>query len=410
MRDILDAHDYRMLGGGTTSVLVNKFLCGGDFVYNYLMAMADMENDPGTAWEGHQSVIAASVHDDDVITLSRRMKVTEAPRFSLSFAGDKRNDGSTWMKTFNPVLTMANRPVTSFVQGQTGEEDGNIPIMIAVSDIRRMEKQGGPLTPMPTVNGELTGSIDLSSVAFDSNVSSIIDAARQAYADIIEHANLIDGKPKWEGVVELSGIHNAFVDNPDHRGYIDLDIGSPTYGSGVSVVINDMRYGMKDYKALVKECVYDFTDLTTKITLSNYSIANNNVVHGNTKMGIRAGNIATDAINDNLFLRQYVLVRTKGAMLPPLGLGQSNRIRIHGLSGNYEDQSAMTLYFPELKMTLLSAHFPPNPNFGVINHGIIGVSYHNPSDDYPIIPIKESRRPDKYVTQSLTVNIQVQHP
>ena len=335
------------------------------------------------------------------IALSRRMKATDPARFFLSFAGDKLNDGSTWIKSFNPVMTMANRPVTSFVQGQS--EDGK-PIMIAVSDIRRMEEQGGSLTPIPVANGELTGSIDLSSIVFDSNVSSVTDAARSAYAEIMEHANLVEGQPKWEGVVELSGVHNAFVDNPDHYGYIDLDINSDTYGSGVPVIINDSRYGMKNYRALVKEVVYDFTDLTTKITLSNYSVANSNVIIGNTKMGIRAGNLATDALNENLRLRQYVLVRVKGPTI-----GKTNDVRIQRKGGLLSDVSgpitAMTLFFPNLNMTLLSAHFPAD-TWTTQDHGIIGVSYNNS----PVIPIKESRRPDKMGGQSLTVNIQIQHP
>jgi hypothetical protein len=205
---------------------------------------------------------------------------------------------------------------------------------------------------------------------------------------------------RWDGVLEISGIHTAF--HGGRSGFIDLSLANRTRGSGVPIAITDQRYGMNNERVMVREVVYNFRDLTCKINIGNYTIANDNAILDNSKMSLVAGNIATGTVNENLLRRQYILERFDNPV--PVLTSATIQIRLNGVVES-TPMPAMVLHFPRLKMTLLSAHFSPS-TFGALNHAVTDVRYNNVA----YRAIKPSRRPDKNTGQSLIINIQIRHP
>jgi len=382
--DILDANDYRLIGRNANPSIIgiNLFRCGGDHIHNYLLTIADMPNEAGPR-DGYQNVIAGDLLSDDGVFFSKRMKVDDPPRFDLVFAGQDPNMDKIWMKSINVEQTIAKKPVTTMIQGT---DDNGLPIMLALTDIGRMNRSGG---------------IMLSSANLDNNVSSVIDAAKVAYAEIIQHG----GSP-WSGSIELSGVHNGFTGQ--YKGFIDIDSANPhdTYGSGVPIAITDKRKGMDNEPALVSEVTYDFRDLTTKIQITSYSVQTSNAITDSIGASRDAGIMALDANNESLQVRQFLYLRTDGATIPH---GATVNVRIK-LTGNVViTKQAVVMPIPNLGSTLLYTHFHADP-FNEINHAVEEVAYQIGSGQFVNIPYKISQRVDKGPGQSLIINIQIKHP
>ncbi|MCL2608276.1 MAG: hypothetical protein FWD92_07020, partial [Methanomassiliicoccaceae archaeon] len=384
INDILDANGYRLINPdlSLSNLSVNLFRCGGDFIYNYLTTIADMHNTYGSR-DGYQNVIAGDMWNDDSVIFSKRLKVSDEPRFHICYAPQDPDMEKIWIKSFRPEMTMARKPVTSMIQGMDENES---PIMLALTDVGRLRKQGEIMT---------------SSAELDNNVSSVIDAAKVAYADVIRHSG-----SQWSGEIELSGIHNAFMPESEYKGFIDIDDVNPhdTYGSGVPVTITDRRYDMDNEKVLVNEVTYDFRDLTTKLQISNYSLLSSNLITDNARSSKDAGNAALDANNESLQIRQFLYLMTD-ANTTLDEQEETARIRVRLTNGQERGFDATVIKVPDLNSTLLHAFLPVDSSFAEVKHAVEAVRY----DENPWIELRRSQRVDKGPGQSLTINIQIKH-
>ncbi|MCL2608270.1 MAG: hypothetical protein FWD92_06990, partial [Methanomassiliicoccaceae archaeon] len=384
IHDILDANGYRLINSDAplSDLNVNLFRCGGDFIYNYLTTIADMHNTYGSR-EGHQNVIAGDLWNDDSVIFSKRLKASDEPRFHLCYAPQDPDMEKIWIKSFRPEMTMARKPVTSMIQGT---DENELPIMLALTDVGRLRKQGEIMT---------------SSAELDNNVSSVIDAARIAYADVIRHSG-----SQWSGEIELSGIHNAFMPESEYKGFIDVDDVNPhdTFGSGVPITITDSRYDMDNEKVLVHEVTYDFRDLTTKLQISNYSLLSSNLITDNARSSKDAGNAALDANNESLQIRQFLYLMTDAnTTLDEQANAATVDVRL--TNGQEKEFDATVIKMPDLNSTLLHAFLPVDSSFAEMKHAVEAVRY----DDNPWIELRRSQRVDKGPGQSLTINIQIKH-
>ena len=331
---------------------VGIFRCNGDYYHNYLLALADMTDNNSS----RQFAMAASRTSWSTINLGYRNKATDNAVATLYYAGDASpGSNAIRMMKFSPSITMKYRP---YMAVSKGTKDDGTPIFVTLRD---------PTVPI--------GSC-LSSV--DGSITDVGDAALAAYSNIITNRS-----KDWEGQVVLSGIYIQF-----------MIVGS--YTGGVPVRIYDSRYGMSGYAAKVKEVQFDFTNQTTTLTLNNYSEMYANSVIDSSKMAYSAGEMSVEATSVDMFVRQYVFLDQSGIYLP----SSTPVVQIYAGGTWASADKSDVIRFPELNIALVSAYFPQGNGVAQDQYGVTSVKVDNST-----ISINQYRRPDKYVNQSLIVNV-----
>lgn len=370
----------RASGAALTSVNsekeVNMFRCGGDCYQNYLLALADMEEDDETH---RQHAFCASPTTWRHVNMGIRHKAEDAARRVLFYAGDypsyKPNAGgsnppSGWvvLKSFTPVLTKSGRPSLAVAKGSTND---GIPIIVAVKD---PEVQYGA-----------------SATAIESAQSTPLDAAFSAYSQIMTGRST-----RWEGSAELSGIHSEFMERAGQ-----------TVG-GIPVSVYDSRYGMSAYRAKIKECTVDYQNLTTALVLNNYSEMYSNAILDTSKMAFNAGVYSVVATATELYTRQYVFVQTSTQL--PSGITHMGICFDGGSTPAEKQELEAVISLPELDSALVVGYFPVG-TYTSTQYGVTGIQLGHMSNDAFVadatIAIPEEVRPDKNMSQYLIVNVQM---
>ena len=356
---------------------VNMFRCGGDCYQNYLLALADMEEEDGT---NRQHAFCASPSTWKAVNMGLRYKAEDTARRILFFAGDypsyKPNAGgsnppSGWvaMKSFAPVLTKSGRPALAVAKGSTND---GVPIIVAIRD--------------PDVE------CGASATALESAQSTPLDAAFSAYSQIMTGRST-----RWEGTAELSGIHSEYMER------------SGQHIGGIPLSIYDSRYGMSAYRAKVKECTVDYQNLITTLVLNNYSEMYSNAVLDTAKMAFSAGVYSVVATSTELYTRQYVFVQTSTQL--PSGITHMG-ICFDGGSTPAENQELEAIIsLPELDSALVVGYFPVGTAYTSTQYGVTSIKLgHMSGSDFvsdATIAIPEEVRPDKNMSQYLIVNVQM---
>jgi len=356
---------------------VNMFRCGGDCYQNYLLALADMEEDDSAH---RQHAFCASPTAWKAVNLGLRYKPEDAAKRILFYAGDypsyKPNAGgsnppSGWavLKSFTPVLTKSGRPTLAVAKGS--RNDGT-PIIVAVRD--------------PDVQ------YGASATTLESAQSTTLDAAFSAYSKIIGARCT-----RWEGTAELSGIHSEYMERAGRS------IG------GIPVSIYDSRYGMSAYRAKIKECTVDYQSLVTTLVLNNYSEMYSNAILDTSKMAFSAGTFSAVATATELYTRQYVFVESSASM--PSGITHMG-VCFDGAStpaGSVELDTVVSM--PELDAAVAVAYFPVGVPYTSTQYGVTSIQLGHMSSDVFVadatVAIPEAVRPDKNMSQYLIVNVQM---
>lgn len=334
---------------------VGIFRCGGAPYHSYLLALADMDEP-----DGRQHGIIASRTTWMSISMGLRRRPDDGPALILYYAGDgSPSSGAVPIKRFNPSRTLRGRPMMAVTKGTAF--DGT-PIVMCMRD--------------PAVK---TGAA-LSVV--DGSVASVTDAALSSYSKIITNRSTA-----WEGSVELSGIYEGLMT-------------SGTYVGGATVRIYDSRYGMSGYSAKIREVEYDLYNQTTTLTLNNYSEMYSNSVLDTTKMAYSAGDMSVEATSNDMYTCQYVFLETDSYLTssnPLVYVQAAGVIHINPVQGD-------VVRVPELGIAVVSAYFPRGniQESATQQYALRAVTI-----DGTYISIPEAKRPDKYINQSLIVNIQM---
>lgn len=334
--------------------IVGIFRCNGGYYHDYLLALADMTELSGS-YINRQHGIAASETSWGSIKLGYRYKASDSAVATLYYGGDSSpGSGAIVMKKFSPSLTMKYRPYMAVAKGT---KDDGTPIYVTLRD--------------PAV------SVGSCATSVDGSVTTMEDAALAAYSNIVTNRS-----KDWEGTVELSGIYTQFMV-------------SGTYVGGVPIRIYDSRYGMSGYEAKVKEVSLDFTNQTTILTLNNYSEMYANSVLDSSKMAYSAGEMSVEASSKDMFVRQYVFLDQSSVSLP-------GALAVQFWDGTSWSASVTgdVISFPELGVALVSAYFERGIGDAQMQYAVSQVRVNGTT-----IAIDTYRRPDKYIDQSLIVNI-----
>lgn len=338
----------------STSRNVGMFRCNGDYYHNYLLALADMTQDNSS----RQYAMAASRTSWGAIALGYRYQASDTSVATLYYAGDSSpSSGAIPMMKFTPSMTMKYRPYMAVAKGT---KDNGTPIFVTIRD--------------PTVSiGSCANSVD-------GSITEVDDAALSAYSNIITNRS-----KDWEGQIVLSGVYTQFM----------LDSGN--YIGGVPVRIYDSRYGMSGYQARVKEVEIDITNQKTILTLNNYSEVYSNSIIDSSKMAYSAGEMSVEASSKDMFVRQYVFLDQSTTSLPS---STTVSVVVDGTTVSADSSNVDIIRFPELNVALVSAYFDKGQGVATSQYAVTYVIVGGNA-----IQIPQYRRPDKYRTQSLIVNV-----
>ena len=347
--------------GMSASVITSKrqvgvMRCGGANFFDYLLALADME-EPDGSYITCQHAFRASRTTWGSIRMGYRYKALNTSVKTIYYAGDGSRSGEPFM-TFVPTKTMQYRPYLAVTRGT--KNDGT-PIILAMRD--------------PAV------SIGSTSSLVDSSITEVTDAALKSYSEIAANRS-----KDWEGTVKLSGI------------FLDFMV-EGTYVGGAPVRIYDTRYGMSGYAARVKEVTLDFTEQTTLLTLNNYSEMYANGVIDSSKMAYSAGGLAVEASSSDLFTLQYVRLETSASIKSQT----SHTLEVYSSQSGWVSAKAEVVEILDLGLVILSAYWRKGYGSITTQYGITKVRV----DGSTTIDIPSSKRPDKYSNQALIVNVQM---
>lgn len=357
MENILDAPGAHLISVVTTKE-VNMFRCGGDNYHNYMLALADME-DEGGAYDGRQHAFCALPGVWGSVNLGVRHRAEDASAKTLYYGGDTAVSGGQVMMSFAPRITKSNRPVIAMSKGAAND---GVPLMVVVKD--------------PGVDVGSSASV------LESSVTTNLDAAFAAYSQIMTNRS-----QDWEGEVVLSGVHGEYM------------LRTGVYIGGVAVRINDTRYGMSSYKAKVKESTVDYQSLKTTLVLNNYSEVYSNSVLDTSKMAFQAGAFSAVATAAELYTRQFVFLETTQTL--PTASTYTLGILIDG--STWTTVNADVIRYPELGIATVVGYFPYGADYSVTPYAVSAVRVNGGAS----IAIPEAKRPDRYAGQYLIVNVQM---
>jgi hypothetical protein len=223
--------------GGRCSASVGLARIGGGYALDYLQTMADVVDGTGR----RRAFI--SRERSQIFCIGDRYNVTDEPKMHIVYGGDKTEDGQVPFVSFNPTMTLKNRPMMVTLRATSATGDDSQPVIVSVLD-PRMLKQSYGCAPVETVSST-------------TSVASDRDAVREAYGLLT--SNELDS---WEGQIVLPGIVSGLIER-----------GGDYAGSGIPIRITDSRNGITDYRARVRQVSHDWNSMTTTITVGNYDLA-----------------------------------------------------------------------------------------------------------------------------------------
>lgn len=347
-RQILDAYNFK------SEVLpdsrqVSVFRCNCDTIHNYLLALADMENN------GHQYGFRSNAIDWDIIDIGKRSKKSDESVLDIFYAKDIINKRDAFI-SFNPSISLKNNPRLSVSKGAA--ENGN-PIMVAVVDPKQR-----------------TGACNQT---IGNSTPDILESAMSAYSDIMKNRST-----DWAGEIVLSGIRKELMTSGEFCG-------------GKPIRITDSRYGFYAYEAKVKEIEYDYANQKTTITVNNYSEVYSNSILNTEKMAYSAGDLSVEGASVDMFLRQFVNLDFSDIYEPQ----DHSTMGIMGDEGTSPGSCQPSrIEFPELGIIILNGYFAAGNGVCTKQYGIKRIRVGNMDFEIPT-----ARQPDKWSNQSLIVNV-----
>ena len=226
---------HRVQVGGRCSASVGLARSGGGYALDYLQSMADVVDGTGRRH--------AFISRDKSMNLliGDRYNVDDEPKMRIVYGGDKTEDDQVPFVSFNPTMTLKNRPAMVTLRAVSATGGSNSPTIVTLMDLNAYESNGAPVE----------------TVSSTTSVASDRDAVREAYGLLT--SNALDS---WEGSVVLPGIVNGLIERAGDYA-----------GSGIPIRITDSRNGIFDYPARVRQVSHNWNDMTTTVTVGNYDMA-----------------------------------------------------------------------------------------------------------------------------------------
>lgn len=226
---------HRVQVGGRCSASIGLARVGGGYALDYLQTMADVVDGTG--------IRHAFISRDKGMNLliGDRYNVGDEPKMRIVYGGDKTSDEEVPFVSFNPTMTLKNRPAMVTLRATSTTGSDNAPTIVTLMDLNAYGSNGAPVE----------------TVSSTTSVASDRDAVREAYGLLT--SNALDS---WEGAVVLPGIVNGLIERAGDYA-----------GSGIPIRITDSRNGIFDYPARVRQVSHDWNAMTTTVTIGNYDLA-----------------------------------------------------------------------------------------------------------------------------------------
>lgn len=226
---------HRVQVGGRCSASIGLARAGGGYALDYLQTMADVVDGTG--------IRHAFISRDKGMNLliGDRYNVDDDPKMRIVYGGDMTSDEEVPFVSFNPTMTLKNRPAMVTLRATSTTGSDNAPTIVTLMDLKAYGSSGVPVE----------------TVSSTTSVASDRDAVREAYGLLT--SNALDS---WEGAVVLPGIVNGLIERAGDYA-----------GSGIPIRITDSRNGIFDYPARVRQVSHDWNAMTTTVTIGNYDLA-----------------------------------------------------------------------------------------------------------------------------------------
>ena len=226
---------HRVQVGGRCSASIGLARVGGGYALDYLQSMADVVDGTG--------IRHAFISRDKSMNLliGDRYNVDDEPKMHIVYGGDKTSDEDVPFVSFNPTMTLKNRPAMVTLRAVSATGGSNSPTIVTLMDLNAYGSNGAPVE----------------TVSSTTSVASDRDAVRETYGLLT--SNALDS---WEGAVVLPGIVNGLIERAGDYA-----------GSGIPIRITDSRNGIFDYPARVRQVSHDWNAMTTTVTIGNYDLA-----------------------------------------------------------------------------------------------------------------------------------------
>ena len=226
---------HRVQVGGRCSASIGLARVGGGYALDYLQTMADVVDGTG--------IRHAFISRDKGMNLfiGDRYNVNDEPKMRIVYGGDMTSDEEVPFVSFNPTMTLKNRPAMVTLRATSTTGSDNAPTIVTLMDLNAYGSSGVPVE----------------TVSSTTSVASDRDAVREAYGLLT--SNALDS---WEGAVVLPGIVNGLIERAGDYA-----------GSGIPIRITDSRNGIFDYPARVRQVSHDWNAMTTTVTIGNYDLA-----------------------------------------------------------------------------------------------------------------------------------------
>lgn len=285
MQNVAEALGRRFEKRGTFAPSVGIARIGGGYALDYLQAMASVSDEAG---HSHTFTTEGA---DMTLVVGDCHTMSDAPAATLVWGGSYTGEGIAFA-SFNPSMTMKNRPSLVTVRATASPSSDSHPILTTVEDVTASDTRG----------------MIVETVAGSTSVASDKDAVREAYGTL--SSNQLDS---WEGTMTLPGILSGFT----------ATSGAHT-GSGIVVSITDPRNGIEGYKARVRQVQHDWNTMTTSLTLGNLDSATVNRISDTIAMAHTGNAEAFSAASSaSGFDTQYLRMRMSG-----VSVGTANTVRI----------------------------------------------------------------------------------
>lgn len=226
---------HRVQVGGRCSASIGLARVGGGYALDYLQTMADVVDGTG--------IRHAFISRDKGMNLliGDRYNIGDEPKMRIVYGGDMTSDEEVPFVSFNPTMTLKNRPAMVTLRATSTTGSDNAPTIVTLMDLNAYGSSGVPVE----------------TVSSTTSVASDRDAVREAYGLLT--SNALDS---WEGAVVLPGIVNGLIERAGDYA-----------GSGIPIRITDSRNGISDYPARVRQVSHDWNAMTTTVTIGNYDLA-----------------------------------------------------------------------------------------------------------------------------------------
>lgn len=347
---------------------VAQFNTGGGYALDYLTLVADI-----TDKEGRGRSFCA-VGNPPVLNIGSRRLSSDSPQHRTVYGCVDTSDPDICdviMYAYSPTLTMKNRPSRAVYRGERsnpgGENRGYM--ILVVSDPKLLNSRG----------------LYTDTLISSSGVSDIGSAAAAAWSEISKDPE------EWEGELTLSGIVPSMIDSSGQFA-----------GSGIVIEVTHPLSGQTKKRFAVTEVVYDYNQVTTKLTLTNHSMRYASSIPDTVALAVQTSAQVANG-NEALSRTQFVSVKTDDVA------SLSDAILVEGFTseGTVIFEDITRLDFPSGR-TVIYAMAPAS--------GGTGYSDNEPYDVSAItlngvrFEISELERPDYKHGQTLIVNIDIPTP